>query len=184
MGQGMKNLLAGMLLAAMNLGATVKPVPNDKADWAATGRSRFEECEFKNAARAFTKALQFRPNDANLHLWLGRSYERMAEVSGPLHAAGNARQARRSLERAVDLEPRNPEYLRELFDFYLDSPQWFRGGLQQAALLVERIAPDDPGQQAFLRVLLTGAQKEYHGADWRARQATLVPSSGIGRVIH
>jgi tetratricopeptide (TPR) repeat protein len=180
----MKKLLAGMLLVAMNLGATIKPLPgDDKADWAETGRSRFRDCEFKDAARAFTKALQFRPQDANLHFWLGKSYERMAEVAGPLHAAGNARQARRNLTRAVDLEPRNSEYLRELFDFYLDSPQWFRGGLDQAALLVERIAPDDPGQQAFLRVLLKGAQEEYHGADWRTRQATLVPTSKLGRII-
>jgi tetratricopeptide (TPR) repeat protein len=180
----MKNLLAGLLLTAMHLSGAVKTVVVEKkADWAETGRIRYANCDFKDAARAFTKALQFKPNDANLHLWLGRSYARMAEVSGPFHAAGNARHARLSLEQAVHLEPQNHEYLRELFDFYLDSPQWFSGGLSQAARLVERIAPDDPGQQAFLKVLLAGAQKEYQGVDWRAKQATLVPAAELGRII-
>jgi tetratricopeptide (TPR) repeat protein len=179
----MKVLLVGFLLGAMNLSAAVKSVTENKSDWAETGRARFAECEFKDAARAFTKALQFRPDDAGLHYWLGKSYARMAEVSGPFKAAGNARQARRNLERAVDLQPRNNQYLRELFDFYLDSPQWFGGGLQQATLLVERMAPDDPGQQTFLRVLVEGARQEYRGPDWRLRQATLVPASEIGRVV-
>jgi len=180
----MKLLLVGLLSSVIGLQAAARSVVVEGAvDWAETGRSRFEQCEFKDAARAFTEALQFRPEDAGLHYWLGKSYARMAEVSGPLHAAGNARQARRNLERAVGLEPRNHQYLRELFDFYLDSPQWFGGGLRQAALLVERIAPDDPGQQAFLRVLLSGARQEYRGPDWRLRQATLVPSSEIGRIV-
>lgn len=180
----MKRLLTGLLLSTIGLSAATRFVVVDgKTDWAETGRERFAQCEFKDAARAFGKALQFRPNDASIHFWLGKSYARMAEVAGPLRAAGNARTARRSLERAVDLEPRKHEYLRELFDFYLDSPQWFSGGLQQAARLVERIAPDDPGQQAFLRVLVDGARQEYRGPDWRLRQATLVPASAAGRMI-
>ena len=179
----MKGLLVGLLSYAMGLSAAVKVIPADKSDWAETGRARFAECEFKDAARAFTKALQFRPDDAGLHYWLGKSYARMADESTAFKGAGNARQARNHLVRAVDLEPRNHQYLRELFDFYLASPEWFRGGLQQASLLVERIAPDDPGEQAFLRVLVDGARQEYRGVDWRLRQVTLMPSSEIGRVI-
>jgi len=177
----MKGFWVGLLLAAVNLSAAV--TVDNKTDWAETGRARFADCEFKGAARAFTRALQLQPKDAGLHYWLGRSYARMAEVSSPFTAPGNARQARRNLEQAVGLEPGNHVYLRELFDFYLDSPQWFGGGLQQAASLVERIAPDDPGQQAFLRVLINGAQEEYHGPDWRLRQATLVPTGQLGRVL-
>ncbi len=172
----MKILASGLLLCAVNLHAASKFAATERSvDWGVTGHARFEQCEFKEAARAFTKALQFRPDDAALHLWLGKSYAKMAEVASPLHAAGNARQARRSLERAIELEPRNQQYLREVFDFYLASPEWFRGGLSRAALLVERIAPHDPGEQAFLRVRLDNAGQEYRGADWRLRQVTLVP---------
>lgn len=180
----MKLWLMGLLLGTLSLNAASESVASDNhADWSATGRSRYFTCEFKDAARAFTKALQLQPGDARLHVWLGKSYARMAEVAGPLHAARNARKARWYLERAVDLEPRNREYLRELFDFYLDSPEWFGGGLGRAALLVERIAPDDPGTQAFLQSLLDSARQEYHSLDWRMRQTTLVPSTQFGRMV-
>jgi tetratricopeptide (TPR) repeat protein len=155
----------------------------DAAGWTGIGRANFERCEFKAAATAFTKALHYQPEDAGLHHWLGKSYARMAEVASPLHASRDARRARLSLERAVELSPNNQEYLRELFDLYLDSPEWFSGGLEKAANLVERIEPNDPGAQALLRTLLSGARSEYSGTYWRLRQATLLPSAQIGRVV-
>jgi tetratricopeptide (TPR) repeat protein len=147
------------------------------------GRARYEHCEFKAAARAFSRALEAQPDAPQLHHWLGKSYARMAEVSSPLHAARDADRARRSLERAVELDPRNHEYLRELFYFYLDSPEWFGGGLKKAEELVDRIDPEDPGGQVLLRTLVEGARQEYHGATWRIRQSILVPSAQVGRVI-
>jgi hypothetical protein len=180
----MKLLLVGLLAGTGILNAASASVAtNGSEDWARAGHIRFEQCEFKGAARAFSKALQLRPQDADLYHWLGKSYARMAEVASPLGAAGHARHARWNLERAVELEPRNHEYLRELFDFYLDSPEWFSGGLGRAATLVERLEPGDPGAQAFLRSKVDRAGQEYSGVDWRFRQATLVPSEKIGRVI-
>ena len=173
-----------LLAGGVGWGASVEnTAAGSAAGWALKGRARFEVCEFKDAARDFSKALRYQPEDADLYHWLGKSYARMAEVSSPLHASKDARNARASLERAVDLEPRKQAYLRELFDFYLESPEWFTGGLEKAAVLVERIAPEDPGAQAFLRELLEGAHKGYGGVDWRAREVTLVPSREIGRIF-
>jgi len=108
-------------------GAAASGPPNTEAaaQWESDGRSLFFACEFKQAARAFEKALAEQPDSAVLHFWLGKSYARLAEVSSPLSAPKNARKARRSLEQAVKFDPRNGEYLRELFDFYVDSPEWF-----------------------------------------------------------
>ena len=171
-----------LLVSALNaVPATI--AMRDNADWAATGRTHYAKCEFKSAARSFTKALQSRPKDAGLHHWLGKSYARMAEVASPLSASRDARKARVSLERAVELEPRNQEFLRELFGFYLDSPEWFSGGLDRAALLVDKIEPQDPGAQTLLRNLLTDARQEYHGPTWRLRQATLLPTGQLGRIV-
>ena len=107
----------------------------------------------------------------------------MAEIASPLHGSSNARKARVNLERAVQLEPRNQQYLRELFDFYLDSAEWFKGGLERASLLVEKIEPDDPSAQAFLRTLVAAASQEHSGIYGRLRQATLVLPGQIGRII-
>ncbi len=173
-----------LVFGGLSWGASVEnTVVGDAALWTRKGHDRFEICEFKGAAQAFSKALRSQPEDASLYYWLGKSYARMAEIAGPLHASRDARRARFSLERAVDLDPRNHEYLRELFDFYLDSPEWFSGGSGKAAVLVERIEPDDAAGQALLRELLAEARSEYRGPGWLMRQATLLPPAEIGRIV-
>ncbi|MGA3017710.1 MAG: hypothetical protein ABSF62_11370 [Bryobacteraceae bacterium] len=152
------------------------------AQWARDGRFHFFACEFKQATRAFGNALVEQPDSAVLHFWLGKSYARLAAVSGPLSAPKNARKARRSLEQAVKMEPRNDEYLQELFDFYVDSPEWFSGGLERAAALLERISPGAIG--AGLRgKQLADARKEYSGVGWWMRWAILRTSGAIGHFV-
>ena len=151
--------------------------------WTQVGKTHYEHCEFKDAARAFTKALHDQPTDPGIHHWLGKSYARMAELASPLSARRDARKAQTSLERAVELAPENREYLRALFDFYLDSPEYFGGSLDKAASLVNRIEPDDPGAQSLLRTLLAGSHGEYRGTTWRMRQATLLPSNQLSRIV-
>src|SRR5262245_34005607 len=132
-------LLMAFSIGASGAGAAEKSVVRDAEGWARVGHKSYEDCEFKSAARAFSKALQYLPKNAHLHHWLGRSYAKMAEIANPLRASKDARNARASLERAVELEPSNHEYLRELFDFYLDSPEWMSGGLDKAAQMVTQI---------------------------------------------
>lgn len=176
-------LILGFASMGASTGISAETIAlGDAAGWSRSGQRHYEQCDFKGAARAFAKALQSLPKDAGLHHWLGKSYEKMAEVASLLHASRDARKARVQLEEAVELEPHNREYLRSLFDFYLDSPEWFGGGLDKAALLAERIEPDDPGAQAFLQKLVSRARAECRTADWRVRQATLLPSVPVSRV--
>jgi Flp pilus assembly protein TadD len=180
----MKLWISWLVFVGISVSASAESITvGAPGDWLRIGRNRFGHCDFKDAAHAFSKALQNRPQDAELYYWLGKSYARMAEVASPLHAARDARKARVSLERAVELEPRNREYLRELYDLCLNSPEYVSGGLSKAAALIERIEPDDPGAAVLLRELLAEVQQEYRGPAWRIRQATLLPSAGIGQVI-
>ena len=138
--------------------------------------------EFKQATRAFENALAEQPDGADLHYWLGKSYARLAEVTGPLFAPKNARKARRSLEQAVKIEPQNDEYLQELFDFYVDSPEWFSGGLERAAALLERFSPGAYGEESRLEQL-ADSRKEHRGARWWMRFAILRTSGAIGYLV-
>jgi hypothetical protein len=124
------------------------------------GRSLFLACEFKQAARAFEKASAEQPDSAVLHFWLGKSYARLAEVSSPLSAPKNARKARRSL----------------------DSPEWFSGGLERAAALLERIDPGESGTESRLRQL-ADSRKEHSGAGWWIERAVLWTSGAIGYFV-
>jgi tetratricopeptide (TPR) repeat protein len=162
--------------------ASGPPNTEAAAQWERDGQNLFVACEFKRAARAFEKALAEQPDSAALHYWLGKSYARQAEVSGPLSAPKNARKARRNLEQAVKIDPRNDKYLRELFDFYVDSPEWFSGGLEQAAALLERVSPGEPGAEPRLNQL-ANSRKEHSGAGWWMRRAVLLPSGIIGYFV-
>lgn len=143
------------------------------------GRSLFFACEFKQATQAFKRALADQPDSPVLHYWLGKSYARLAEVSSPLTAPKNARRARRYLEEAVKLDPQNHEYLLELFDFYVDSPEWFHGGLERATALLERISPAESGAQTWPEQL-ADSRKDHSGAGWGMRRAILWTSGAIG----
>jgi len=171
-----------LLGAAVGPAASGLPSAEGMAQWEQDGRSLFLACEFKQAARAFEKALAVQPDRAALHYWLGKSYARLADISSPLSAPKNARKARRSLERAVELDPQNYEYLRELFDFYVDSPEWFSGGLKRAAALLARIGPSEPGAESLVRQL-AASRRDHIGAGWWMREAILWTGGAIGHFV-
>ena len=170
------------LSAAAGWAASGPPSSEAVAQLESDGRSLFVACEFKHAARQFEKALSAQPNNAALYYWLGKSYARLAEVSSPLSASKNAHRAQRNLEEAVKRDPENREYLRELFDFYVDSPEWFRGGLQRAAVLLELIRPAESDPEPWLRKI-ADSRKEHSGPGWRMRRAVVWTSGVIGQMV-
>jgi len=145
------------------------------------GEALFRECEYKAAAHAFEHRLQKEPGNARLHFWLGKSYARMAEVSGPFSTRKNARKAQAHLETAARLEPGNREFLMELFELYVDSPEYFDGGLSRATAMLERLGPDDGGPGTPSRIV-ADARKQYSGAPWAMRKSILRFSSAVGYV--
>ena len=145
----------------------------------ADGEVLFRECEFKAAAHSFEHALTKEPGNARLHFWLGKSYARMAEVASLLSAQRNARKARAHLETAVQLDPGNREFRNELFEFYVDSPEWFDGGLDRAVAMLERLGPDDGGPETPSRIVAE-ARKEYRGPSWALRKGVLRVSAVVG----
>jgi len=146
------------------------------------GEALFRECEFKAAARAIEHALATGPETAQLHFWLGKSYERMAEVASPFFARRNARKAQSHLEAAAQRDPGNREFLKELFDFYVDSPEWFDGGLARARALIGRLGPYDESPET-LRMMVSLSRKEYSGREWAMEKGILRISGAAGYLV-
>lgn len=133
-------------------------------------------------ASSFEHALAKEPGNARLHFWLGKSYARMAEVSSPFSAGRNARKAQAHLETAVRLDPRNREFLMELFELFVDSPQYFEGGLSRAAAMLERLGPDDGGPATPSR-MVADARRQYRGPAWALEKSVLRVSSTAGYLV-
>ena len=170
-------LTSGVLLAASG-----RPTRGSLAKLVMDGRSLFLACEFKEAARTFEHGLADQPESAFLYYWAGKSYARLAEVSSSFSAPKNAHKARRNLERAVQLDPDNREYLQELFEFYLESPGWFRGGLNRAAALQERVSHQQSANEHW-KEKLAAARHEYGGPAWWETKAILCTYGAVGSVI-
>jgi tetratricopeptide (TPR) repeat protein len=146
------------------------------------GHSLFLACEFKEAARTFERGLADQPESAFLYYWAGKSYARLAEVSSSFSAPKNAHKARQNLERAVQLDPDNQKYLQELFEFYLESPGWFRGGLNRGAALQERVRQQQFANEHW-KEKLAAARDEYGGPAWWETEAILCTYGAVGSVI-
>jgi len=166
-----------MLLIATALPAAPPPPASPAPPAEGRGRAIFLDCDFPGAAHVFEQALAAEPDRPALHFWLGKSYARMAETASPFTAPSHARKARLQLETAVRLDPRNPDYLRELFEFYLDSPSYFPGGLERAAALLERLGPG--GYAKSLAAALTA----HSGVAWHVQRAELFTAAALGRLL-
>ena len=168
---------------ASALGAAPVVAEDSAAHWESTGRALFLACDFEDAAHAFMRALANDPENAELHYWLGKSYVHLADSASLFTAPRQARKAPRSLERAVQIEPRNREYLQELFDFYLGSADWFGGGLDRAAALAERISALDASAGISLQMRLAASAKEHSGAGWSIQRMVLRTSGALGELV-
>jgi tetratricopeptide (TPR) repeat protein len=161
---------------------TAAAISETTAGWVRQGRALFARCEFSGAVRAFRRAADAQPNNAEVLFWLGRSYERMAETSSPLIAPRTAHKAERSLEQALQLDPTNPKYLLELFDLYVDTPEWFSRAPQRASALLERMSTT-PEEYAILWGRLAEARQNVSGLDASVERAILLPSRILGGIV-
>ena len=175
-------MLAAGMSVALGSGLWGATPAEAAGQWAKQGRALFLSCDFKQAAHSFEKAAAEDPERADVHYWLGRSYSRLADVSGPLTAPKYAHKAARSLELAVRMEPGNEEYVHELLDLYVDSPEWFGGGLTRARALVEEVPMPSWMAEAAMQHI-NASRDEHSGAPWRMRQAILRTTGTVGTLV-
>src|SRR5437764_15479963 len=107
------------------------------------GHREYAAAEFKKAASHFQQAIKADPNDADSCFWLGKSYEMLADIRGPLLGARTSFKARFYLAKALQLAPKNGDYRRELFEFLIVSDH-SPGALHLAHSIIQMTAESDP----------------------------------------
>ena len=96
------------------------------------GQMFYEEEKFDAAVDKFSKAIGLSPDDSRYHHWLAKTYGELAETSGWLKAMRYAEKSKESLERAVELDPKNIAALTDLMKYYKEAPRFLGGSDEKA----------------------------------------------------
>ncbi len=154
----------------------------DAAIYSLRGKNYFMLGDFKNATESFEKAIALAPTNSEFMLWLGRTYGRRAETNW-LTAGPNASRARQCFEKAVALNPHDPEAVNDLFDYYLNAPGFLGGGADKAEAIANRIREERPAEYHYDEALLAERKKQYAAAEEHYRRAIELAPNQVGRVI-
>ena len=134
-------------------------VENSPAEtYAKQGEELFRIGEYKQAEKAFKKAVQLDPANPDFHDKLGRTYEREAEASSvPFSLTAKAR---RSFVRALELRPYHAGALADLIELDTQPVGLCQGDLAEATNLIERLDSVDANAAERGRMMLEDAIKD------------------------
>lgn len=105
----------------------------------AAARSAFEAGDYAQAAGILEPLVAAAPDDDRYVHWLGKTWGRQAEKAGWFEAVRLAKRTRKALEKAVALNPDNPEAVRDLAQYYEEAPGFLGGDEDKAARLRVRL---------------------------------------------
>jgi len=140
------------------------------------------------AIQYLERAVVLDPGNAGYHLQLGGAYGTAAGKASVMAQLGLARKARRSLERAVELDPASVEARLGLMMFYRHAPGVVGGGIGKARAQAEAIHQIDPRRGAMAMIQLQVAERQYEEAFAtadglrRAEPDTFLPHFTYGRI--
>jgi tetratricopeptide (TPR) repeat protein len=144
------------------------------------GRREYAAGEFKKSASHFQRALKANPNDADSYFWLGKSYEMLADVGGPLLGARASVKARFCLSKALQLAPDNKDYRREIFQLLIVSDH-SPGALRQAESIIQMTPEADP-DYPFMLMRLHQEYRARSSPENRIRSAFSVLPQQLARI--
>lgn len=127
--------LAALLAAAAQAELSTEDAPSGFV----VGLRAYEAADYLRATEVLEAVLIVEPGCARCAHLLGKSYGRLAEQARGLTALGLARKTREALERAVELDPENPQALADLIRYYRTAPGFLGGSDEKARQLEERL---------------------------------------------
>jgi tetratricopeptide (TPR) repeat protein len=133
--------------------AYVAKQPADALALCYLGRTYFERRQAMPAIDWLQRAVARAPGRSDFHDWLGRAYGIAAQRAAVVRQFGLATRARQEFERAVELDPANPDALEDLIEFQIQAPAFLGGSLAKARAHAAELERHDP-----LRGRLAGAE--------------------------
>ncbi|MEM8489326.1 MAG: tetratricopeptide repeat protein [Pseudomonadota bacterium] len=123
----------------------------------------YETIDLKEAGNWIEKAVAAQPDSAEVQYQLGVIRGAQAQ-NATFSALRLAKQSRKAFERAIEIAPESPIYVRGLIGFHLTAPSIAGGDLGVAQRWAERLESLDPVQGLLAQANIARAQKRYEDA--------------------
>ena len=146
--------------AISRLSGRISTSPNDAAAYNLLCRAYFSMNSWDRAISACEKAVSLDPDDAEYHLWLGRTYGEKADTVSFFSAAGLAKKVRNEFEKAVALDPKNWAARTDLAEFYLEAPGIVGGGQDKARAQADALDSLNAAKAHWVRARLAEKNKD------------------------
>lgn len=153
--------------------ARVATPPADAMALFYLGRTYYERRQPMPAIDWLRRAVAGAPGRSDFHDWLGRAYGIAAQRASVVRQFGLAAKARQEFERAVELDPANPDALEDLIEFQVQAPAFLGGSLSKAKAHAAELERRDP-----LRGRLARAEILLHESAGQAGSASPAGSTG------
>jgi tetratricopeptide (TPR) repeat protein len=124
------------------------------------GRAYWVLRDYDPAVDWLEKATELAPRNADYQLWLGRSYGRSAQASGPLKAMGLAKRCREAYEKSVALDPGLLDAREDLMQYYLQAPGMMGGSVEKAKAQAAEIGKRDAVRGALAQANVAMQEKD------------------------
>ncbi len=109
------------------------------------------------------KSVALDPDNAAYHVQLGAVLGRMAEKASIFKQLGLARRARKELEAAIALDPRNPDGVYGLLLYYHAAPSFLGGDKAKSAEFADRLSAIDRVRGLLARAAVAHDLKDLAG---------------------
>jgi tetratricopeptide (TPR) repeat protein len=134
-------------------------------------RVRYMLEQWDAAIAACEQAVHLEDQNSDYHLWLGRALGEKADRANFLSAYSLAKRVRTEFEDSVKLNPRNPNALADLGDFYFEAPGAVGGGVDKAETIASQLDKVDPARAHQLRARIAEGRKDLGTAEREYKQA-------------
>jgi tetratricopeptide (TPR) repeat protein len=128
-------------------------------------RCAFELQDHDQAVNFAEKSVELEPKDGAYHHFLGRAYGHKAEHANWFSGLGLARKASHEFSVAVELEPTNIRFQRDLIAFYIQAPGIAGGGEDKALEQITQLFAVSPVQGHLARLEFNENRKKWSQAE-------------------
>ena len=134
-------------------------------------RIHFALQQWDKAVSECEQATQLDDRNSAYHLWLGRALGLKAQHVLFTSAYGLSKRVLVEFESAARLNPRSPEALMDLGEFYKSAPGMVGGGLDKAEKIAQQLDAVEAARAHQLRAGIAESRSDYETAEREYKQA-------------